>query len=448
MRSSVRLCSIAMAAALAVLAGAATPAQAHAQAPGPVAPLGPDFLWGVAASGFQTEGSAPDSNWTRYIARSGYEPYLNSVDSYHRFLEDIARAAALGVKVYRVSIEWARVQPRPDGWDEGAFLFYDALIGAITAAGMRPMLTLDHWVYPGWVSGDGGWQGDRMVQRWLTGMRRVVDRYANRNPLWVTINEPVAYIVQELNNTGVPGADRDRVFNTIADRMAQAHNGIYDYIHGVQPGAMVTSNVGFVAKADEQVNGPWVDRIRDRLDYVGVDYYFDAVADPKAVARSAAGSDTLQLWELPLASEGIYYALRRYQRIFPGKSLYVVENGMATENGLPRPDGYDRADYLRDVVYWLQRARMDGIPVIGYNYWSITDNYEWGSYTPRFGLYTVDVRSDPILLRRPTDAVGAYSEITRSGGVPGNYLPTRPPAGCSQIDPPSSCDDPVTLPGV
>ncbi|MBF6330763.1 family 1 glycosylhydrolase [Nocardia transvalensis] len=406
-----------------------------------VDPLGPDFLWGVASSGFQSEGYAPDNNWMRYIAdpRWNHEPYGNSVDFYHRFAEDIDRAAALGVEVFRIGVEWARVQPRPDGpdggWDEAGFQFYDRVVDTIIAKGMRPMITLDHWVYPGWAYDRGGWQNPEMVSWWGANMRKVVDRYHNRNPLWVTINEPIAYIVHELVHADVHGPEFDRRFHEMEDRFAQVHNAIYDYIHQIHHNAMVTSNVGFVAKDDAAVNDRIFGLMADKLDYIGVDYYY-------GVATSAA----MQLWNMPLQAEGIYYALRRYARKFPGKQLFVVENGMATENG--RPGDYRREDYLRDVVYWLQRARMDGIDVVGYNYWSITDNYEWGSYAPRFGLYTVDVTTDPALQRIPTAAVEAYRNITRNGGVAPDYRPTRDPVICSQVDPPSSCDEPVTLPDV
>ncbi len=84
--------------------------------------------------------------------------------------------------------------------------------------------------------------------------------------------------------------------------------------------------------------------------------------------------------------------------------------------------------------------------LLGYNYWSLTDNYEWGSYTPRFGLHTVNVDTDPALARTPTDAVDAYGAIVRSGGVPADYRPTRPPVARSYVDPPGSYTDPVTLP--
>lgn len=431
--------------ALAALTGAAlltvTGRAGAAPAPATLPALGDDFYWGVAASGFQSEGHAPDSNWTRYVAsHPDYDRYGDSVDFYSRYASDIALAKNLGVNVYRIGVEWARVQPRPDGWDEAGFQFYDAVIDAIQAAGMRPMLTLDHWVYPGWELDRGGWSNPRMLEDWLTNMRKVVDRYASRNPLWVTINEPAMYLINETRNGGLPATD----VPAMQARLITAHNTIYDYIHQVQPGAMVTSNVAYIPTVDPVVNGAMLDGIGSRLDYVGIDYYYGLSPDTLGAVPSQA---TLQLWKMPLQADGIYYTLRHFARMFPGKPLYIVENGMPTENGKPRDDGYTRGDDLRDTIYWVQRAKADGMNVMGYNYWSLTDNYEWGSYTPRFGLYTVDVLSDPSLTRRPTDAVDAYRAITRGGGVPANYLPTRAPANCSLVDAPSSCSDPVTLPG-
>ncbi|WP_040793459.1 family 1 glycosylhydrolase [Nocardia paucivorans] len=405
------------------------------------------FLWGVSTSGFQSEGHAPDSNWTRYIAANpGYDRLQDSVDFYDRYASDIRLAAALGVRVFRIGIEWARLQPAPGAWDDAAFRFYDAVVSAIVQSGMRPMITLDHWVYPGWAVDRGGWRSPGMVDDWLANMRKVVDRYADVDPLWVTVNEPVAYIAHEARH-GAADAP------VMLDRIAQAHNTIYDYIHQVRPSAQVTSNIGYVAGSDVQVNGALVDRIAGRLDYVGVDYYFayDPVRPLLESIMSAGGSSMPnlpgpQMWELPLRPEGIYFALQYYSRRFPGKPLYIVENGMPTDNGRPRPDGYTRSDHLRDTVYWIQRAKADGMNVMGYNYWSLTDNYEWGSYNPRFGLYTVDVRTDPTLARRPTDAVGTYTQIVAAGGVPADYRPTRGPSLCILIDPPASCLTPIAAP--
>ncbi|WP_309234467.1 family 1 glycosylhydrolase [Nocardia sp. XZ_19_385] len=430
-----RLALVGLVTAATLLPTATTTAVPVAPAAATDAGLGANFWWGVAASGFQSEGAAPDSNWLRYIgANPEWDRYADSVDFRSRYAHDIQLAAGLGSKVFRIGIEWARVQPTPDKWDENAFVFYDQVVKAIVDAGMHPMLTLDHWVYPGWVQDQGGWGNPGMVEQWLASARMVVDRFAKRNPVWVTINEPVAYITHEARQNDT---DPEQMLNRVAD----AHNAIYDYIHRVQPDAMVTSNVGYVAGAEAEVNGPLMQRIAAKLDFIGIDYYFGHTPPGSVAADRPRG-----MWELPISPEGIYFALQHYSRLYPGKSLWIVENGMPTEDGKPRADGYTRSNHLSDTVYWLQRAKADGMKVVGYNYWSITDNYEWSSYTPRFGLYTVDVRTDPGLERRPTDAVDTYRRIIATGGVPTGYVPVRAPSDCALVDPPASCDSPVKVP--
>jgi beta-glucosidase len=69
----------------------------------------------------------------------------------------------------------------------------------------------------------------------------------------------------------------------------------------------------------------------------------------------------------------------------------------------------------------VQRVKAEGMNVIGYNYWSITNNYERGSDRPRLGLYTVDAVTDPTLTRSPTVAVPVYRRLIADGGVPDGY---------------------------
>ena len=116
------------------VAGALAAAPAGAA---PVAPLGPDFEWGVATSGFQSEGPPPDSNWTRYVAGGGtHDPYGSGPDFRHRYAEDIERAKQLGVNVFRFSVEWARIEPRPGQVDEAELAYYDDVVRRVVAAGI------------------------------------------------------------------------------------------------------------------------------------------------------------------------------------------------------------------------------------------------------------------------------------------------------------------------
>ncbi|HVT35802.1 MAG TPA: family 1 glycosylhydrolase, partial [Nevskiaceae bacterium] len=83
-----------------------------------------------------------------------------------------------------------------------------------------------------------------------------------------------------------------------------------------------------------------------------------------------------------------------------------------------------RAEAVVRILEAIARARDENhVDVRGYYHWSLTDNFEWGKYGPRFGLYTVDVLTDPRLQRKPTAAVDAYRQIIRDGGVPAGYRP-------------------------
>ncbi|MGN6723914.1 MAG: family 1 glycosylhydrolase [Marmoricola sp.] len=427
-------CLAALAAAVALISPAASNAATTVT---PVKPLPAGFLWGVATSGFQSEGSSPDSNWTRYVAASKGkdDPIGTSADFRHRYASDIALAKNLGVKVYRLSIEWARIEPQPGVWDQTELAYYDSVINTILANGMRPMITLDHWVYPGWEAARGGWAGKTMPSDWLTFAKRVVNRYVYANPLWVTFNEATFYAVQELQNKGLSPLS----LGTMLTAMVNDHKAIYTYIHARQPAAMVTSNVAYIPSLASELDALFLNRIASSLDFIGIDYYYSINPTDLSAYNAFIGTP----WKATVAADGIYYTLRHYATAFPKKPLYIVENGMSTDNGAPRPDGYDRANLLRDDIYWLQRARDAGMNVIGYNYWSLTDNYEWGSYSPRFGLYTVNVLTDPTLTRHPTDAVPAYTAIIAANGDPSTYRPTRPPVFCSLVDAPSSCLNPV-----
>lgn len=399
------------------------------------APLGDDFLWGVATSGFQSEGSSPDSNWRRYSdSGKAHDRVGNAVDFRHRYTEDIANAADLGVDVFRFGIEWARVQPSPTAWDEAEFRYYDDVIREIKSHGMIPMITLDHWVYPGWVADQGGWTNQKTVGDWLANARKVVERYADSGAIWITINEPTAYVIKDLTIGAITALQAPKMF----DRLVSVHRQAYDMIHQLDPGARVSSNLSYIPAVSDLFDASFVDRVRDKLDFLGVDYYYGLSLDNLTAAHSL----TDEFYKVTPQPDGIYHALMRYTRKFPELPLYVVENGMPTDNGLARPDGYTRSDHLRDHIYWITRASEDGADVIGYNYWSITDNYEWGSFRPRFGLYTVDAATDPTLTRRATDAVATYREITAADGVPPAYRPVRPPGFCSLVDAPFSCLSP------
>lgn len=376
----------------------------------PVTPLPQDFHWGVATSGFQSEGSFPDSNWGRYIARkgSGLSPYRDSVDFHGRFREDIALAAAMGVNTFRFSIEWARVMPRRGEVSEAALRHYEAVFAALEAHGITPMVTLLHFVTPGWVADEGGLGDDRVVEAFARFVAVVAERFAGRAGWWVTINEPSYFLTLERRHGGLPDAEVERA----KDRLVAMHDRAYAVLKSADARARVSTNVVW-EPAPASWFDDWVfDRVKHRIDYVAVDYYY-GLHPNLSVAHAARG----QFWKVTLTPGALLTALREYHARAPGLPVYVVENGLSTDDGLPRRDGYTRSRHLEEHVLQLQRARAEGIDVVGYNVWSLTDNYEWGDYRNRFGLYTVDVEHDPTLRRRATEAVETYRRLIRRRGA-------------------------------
>ena len=162
----------------------------------------------------------------------------------------------------------------------------------------------------------------------------------------------------------------------------------------------------------------------DKLDYVAVDFY-----DPFARTmfkwptfqdvREKRVNVNAEHWEWALNPVAMYHFLKADTINTGGLPVFIVENGMShkVRDGRveQRRDGATRDKFLQSFVFEAMRALKDGVPLIGYLYWSMVDNYEWGSYEPRFGLFTVDRSREPVKISSVdawgTNAAGAFSEI-------------------------------------
>jgi beta-glucosidase len=173
----------------------------------------------------------------------------------------------------------------------------------------------------------------------------------------------------------------------------------------------------------------------DKLDYVAVDFY-----DPFARTmfkwptlsdvREKRVNVNAEHWEWALNPVAMYHFLKADTINTEGLPVFVVENGMShkVREGRveQRRDGATRDKFLQSFIFEAMRAMKDGVPLIGYLYWSMVDNYEWGSYEPRFGLFTVDRSREPVKISSVdawgTNAAGAFAGIIgalRSGDQAG-----------------------------
>jgi beta-glucosidase len=162
------------------------------------------------------------------------------------------------------------------------------------------------------------------------------------------------------------------------------------------------------------------------LDVLGLDYY-----DPEMARRfrlpghrtmeGRSPSMTRQLWEQVPDPAGLTRWLTAHHQLAPTLPLWVVENGLChrVRNGRAelRLDGWDRPGYLRAILAAVVAAVDAGVPVAGYWHWSLVDNYEWGTYEPRFGIYGVDRQRGRNGMRwmetdaLGDDAAGTYREL-------------------------------------
>ncbi|MGD0960988.1 MAG: family 1 glycosylhydrolase [Methylomonas sp.] len=154
------------------------------------------------------------------------------------------------------------------------------------------------------------------------------------------------------------------------------------------------------------------------LDYIAIDYYdpfsahtfrppvwWDHEFKNKSLRAWIMSSITSKWWDWTILPRGLHFFCRYYADEFPGRPLIIAENGMALrrrrDNSYShRRDNISRSEFLRLHIEEVIRIVGDGIPLIGYLHWSLFDNYEWGTYTPRFGLYSLNYQTDAARLER------------------------------------------------
>ncbi|HUC27514.1 MAG TPA: GH1 family beta-glucosidase [Streptosporangiaceae bacterium] len=166
----------------------------------PIPAFPPGFTWGVATAAYQIEGAVSedgrgDSIWDTFCRQPGAirdgQTGDIAADHYHRWPEDVALMARLGIGTYRFSLAWPRIQPAGSGAANRPGLdFYDRLTDALLAGGIKPMPTLYHWDLPQSLEDAGGWMARDTAYRFADYAAIAAERLADRIPAWITLNEP------------------------------------------------------------------------------------------------------------------------------------------------------------------------------------------------------------------------------------------------------------------
>src|SRR5687768_6949253 len=150
------------------------------------------FLWGTATAAHQVEGNNTNNQWWKW-EQDGHTNGTSGLacDWWGgRWREDFDRAAEGQQNAHRLSIEWSRIQPTPDHWDENALDRYRDMVRGLAERGMTPIVTLHHFSDPLWLAEKGGWERGAVSGHFEKYVRKVVEALKEYVTLWCTINEP------------------------------------------------------------------------------------------------------------------------------------------------------------------------------------------------------------------------------------------------------------------
>ena len=402
-----------------------------------------NFYWGAATSSHQVEGGNLNdwSEWekknaTRLAKEAGLfwqkwqqkkfpemfkaENYLSglSCDHYHLFREDFEIAKNLNHNAHRFSLEWSRLEPKKGSFNEKEIGHYRQVVEALCQKGIEPFLTVWHWTNPLWIRDLGGWENQETVDYFSDYLRKVVSSLREQVKFWIVLNEPMVFSSISYKKGSWPPQKRSFFSHyRVIKNLISAHRRAYRIIKEIDPRLQVgiaKNNVYFEAYRERLANrvlkkvGDWwwnyrfLDKIKDSLDFIGINYYHhNRINFGFNKNENKAVSDLG--WEI--YPKGIYYLLREVFNRYK-KPIFITENGVADKGDRLREK------FIRDHLYWLSMALGKGVDVRGYFYWSLLDNFEWDKgFWPRFGLVEVDYKTQK---RRIRPSAIAYAEMIKN----------------------------------
>ncbi len=434
-----------------------------------------DFLWGTATASYQIEGGARtegrgESIWDRFSHTPGKVKNGDTgdvaCDHLHRYPEDVALMADLGVQAYRFSVAWPRVLPQGTGTaNEAGIDFYDRLVDELLAKNIQPYATLYHWDLPQVLQDQGGWTNPDSP-KWFADYTDLITRaLGDRIKGWITLNEPwCVAILGNLMGVHAPGIQDAPTAFRVAHQLHLAHGEAVRVIRRNCPGtpAGITLNLtpGSAysdSEADQEalrlydgITNRWfldpvfkgeypadmleplapmlegiaLDEVKsaaEPMDFLGINYYTRTIvqwddASPVHFSPIRAQNAEFTAMDWEIYPEGLTDLLVRIHREYQPSVIYITENGAAFDD--PEPENgavHDpqRVEYLRQHFKAVGDAIAQDVPVKGYFVWSFMDNFEWAEgYDKRFGIVRVNYDTQE---RTPKDSALYLKQVIQTG---------------------------------
>jgi beta-glucosidase len=424
-----------------------------------------DFLWCVATAAHEIEGYNFHSDWWWWEQMPGHPRSGAACDHWNRVGEDIELIRNLGAKGYRLSIEWAKIEPMEDIYDPQAIAHYRQEIQNLLDAGITPIITLQHFTFPLWVKQKGGWEWEGLPQALGSYAKLVYREIAPEVRYWVTINEPMNYILGGYFKGVVPPGEKRKLGGLVPvlRGVLKAHAKMYQALHLIDQRSKGASNkveiqddqmmVGMALQLremhpynawnpldhiathtarrifnwtlpDAMESGNFKMQLLTQLntnesipdlegtqDFLGINFYGgDLIKFSFQDGLEEINWDDIpeEQLEKNARPQAFYHLVKEAAARYPGKPILILENGIDDDSDLKRPE------FIREHLRYLAKAIDEGAPVKSYCHWSLLDNFEWNrGFVPRFGLYRTDYST---FERTPRASARLFKEIANHNG--------------------------------
>ncbi|MBI1811659.1 MAG: glycoside hydrolase family 1 protein, partial [Nitrospirae bacterium] len=280
------------------------------------------FLWGVATSAFQLEGS-PYADWASWDEILSEKPDVT--DHYNLYKKDLALLKDIGVNAYRFSVEWSRIQPKENIWDDEAIAHYQEVIDILRSDNIEPMVTLHHFTHPLWFIKKYPWHEDVSIEKFLAFSEKIVSRLKGVR-YWITFNEPYVLILAGYFEGCTPPGLRNVPLGVKAlKNILACHGKVYDLIHSKIPDSMVSIAHNMAALA------PWnrwnpLDKL---LSMIAKHFYNHSLLDAFITGTLSVKLPFKKAVEIPVPIKGkldffgVNYYTRIHMRFNPFKKMGV-----------------------------------------------------------------------------------------------------------------------------
>lgn len=390
-----------------------------------------DFLWGAGYAGHQVEGNNIHSQRWQWEQDGVFEsPSGLACNSYELWETDVRLAEQTGLQAFRTSVEWSRIEPEEGCFDTGAADHYVALFSGLREKGIRVFATMVHFTHPDWFEKLGHFtklENRKYFERYL---EFIVPRIAPYVDFWNVINEfnlgndearvdyklasvrfhALGYhIIKKYSDKPVSSAHAlvqympKRAFDRW-DTVLSEYQDLRD--HEFFFHAMRTGEILYPFR-----DGAYDPDVKNTVDYWSINTYVRDMTD----ARYGGGDGPVfEFNRLRLIDQDFYLQEINPECVVHNLSRLTDKPVYLTENGCSCNDDRFRIVFIALYLSAVRESIRLGIDVRGYLYWSLLDNYEWGSYKPRFGLYDVDRKT---FARTPKPSAAFYRDVIAHNGV-------------------------------